>query len=104
MPTRLGTESKHFARNNRNSRSDTKILNLVEMSVYASVVKALFDYDAALNVISTKTCRDMVLDTRETDRKMRIADGLEACVLEGVHGVRIAMGSIKCLNFFGCEQ
>lgn len=89
--TTLDMEFKKSAGKNRNWGDDPKRLKLVEVFVYASMVKALFESGKVRNVISAKRCIKLHLETREKDRKIRIADSSEALVLGEFYEVSITV-------------
>lgn len=94
MLTTLHKVSEASAKKNQSLRAGPKRLKIVEVFVYTSVVSALFDSGAVPNVMCAKLCSELHLETRVTDRKMRTADGLEACVLGEVHELPITVGNM----------
>lgn len=72
------------------------------MFVYESVIRALFDSGAVPNVMFAKLCSELHMKSKETFRKMRMADGLEAFVLG--HEILIPVGTIACFLTFSVEK
>lgn len=71
-----------------------KRLNLVEIHVYGTAVRTLFDSDAISNVMFVALCRNFHLPPKATSRRIRMADGRKAHLLREIEDVSILIGEI----------
>lgn len=84
----------------RNTTDDAKRLELVEIIVFETVVRALLDSGAVPNVMSVNICSPLHLEPHETNRIMKMADGTETGVVGKVTKIAITIGDLRCQMTF----
>lgn len=78
----------------RKNGNDPKGLKVVELAVYDTVKRALFDSRAEPNVMSADLCTRLHPLTSPTDRKMKMADDTERAVVGEVTIVPVTAGDL----------
>lgn len=73
---------------------------MVEVIVFGTVVRDLFDSGAVPDVMFADLCSRLHLEPPKTNRRMKVADGTETGVVGEVTKVAITVGDLTCQMTF----
>lgn len=86
--------------NDQNRTDDTKPLNMVEVIVFGTVVRALFDSSAVSNVMSVHLCSRLHLEPHQKNRRIMMVDETETGFVGEMTRVAITVGDLTCQMTF----